>query len=409
MLALGGARVCLLERYRFPRNKPCGGGITTRALRRFPYLRDALATIDAHYISTLYLEGPSRGHVVFRSPEPAVVTVRRIEFDGLLTRLAVRAGADLVEGAWVADAASGDADVGVVTRDGRRFEGRFLVAADGVNGIVARRLGFHAGWSTSAVALDVMEETPVEQLRAVEPSTLWVSYGHGGAEGYGYIFPKRAHVNVGFGCVLSHFKQRVSDPPYDLQQRFVESLRRRGLLEGRSSRAGFTAYHVPVGGPLPATSRGRALVVGDAGGFVNAYTAEGIYYAMVSGDLAARAVLSGDDVSDPHPGSSVARRYERAWRREIGPELRDSVLIQRYLFRDPARIDRVVAGAAAHREVARVIVAYATGELSYAAARRRLVAAFPRLVFRLVRTAAGAESPAAGELPRCGSVSDRID
>jgi geranylgeranyl reductase family protein len=389
-LALGGARVQLLERFRFPRNKPCGGGMTTRALRRFPYLRTALDRIPTHAISRLYLEGPSGRGVVLESPGPAVLTVRRLEFDHLLARLAVEAGAELVENAWVSQASAADEGAQVVTRDGRRFGADYLVAADGVNGVVTRRLGLHAGWGASGVALDMMEETPNERLRTLEPGTLWVSYGQGGTDGYGYIFPKRDHINVGIGCLLSYFREHIDLAPYDMQQRFVSELRRRGVVEGASSREDFTPYHIPVGGPIRHTARGRALVVGDAGGFVNAYTAEGIYYAMVSGELAARAILDDCAFDDPRRGSTAAGRYERAWRREIGSELRDSVLIQKYLFQNAARIDGVVGGAAAYRDVADTIIAYAMGTLSYREARRRILIQFPRMVYRLARVALSA-------------------
>ena len=83
-------------------------------------------------------------------------------------------------------------------------------------------------------------------------------------------------------------------------------------------------------------------------------------------------------------GPRPARAYVRAWRREIGGELRDSVLIQRYLFRDVARIDGVVAGAGVHREVGDAIIAYAMGALSYRDARRLLLLRFPRALFRLL-------------------------
>ena len=148
-LALGGARVRLLERSRFPRNKPCGGGITTRALSRFPYLVAALDRITAHCISRLYLEGPSGGS----RPDiatPAVLMIRRIEFDELLARLAVEAGAKLLEGAWVSGVRADEDGARVDTRDGRRFRADYLVAADGVNGIVTRRLGMHSGWARRA-------------------------------------------------------------------------------------------------------------------------------------------------------------------------------------------------------------------------------------------------------------------
>jgi flavin-dependent dehydrogenase len=105
---------------------------------------------------------------------------------------------------------------------------------------------------------------------------------------------------------------------------------------------------------------------------------------MVSGELAARAILDDAAFDDPRRGTTAANRYVRAWRREIGGELRDSLLIQKYLFRDAARIDGVVAGAGVHREVGDAIIAYVMGELSYREARRFLIRRFPRALFRLL-------------------------
>jgi geranylgeranyl reductase family protein len=383
-LSLGGARVRLLERSRFPRNKPCGGGLTTRALKRFPHLSAALDRIPAHYISRLYIEGPAGRGVVLTSPTPAVVTIRRVEFDQALARLAVEAGAELIEDAWVSGVGADEAGARAVTRNGREFRADYLVAADGVNGIVTRRLGLTRGWGETGLALDVMEETPNERLRALDPDTLWVSYGQGGAAGYGYIFPKRGHTNVGIGCLRSSLREGVTLSPQEMQQRFVSELRRRGLVEGGASREDFTPYHLPLGGPIPDTARGRVLVAGDAAGFVNAYTGEGIYYAMVSGELAARAILDDAAFDDPRRGTTAAGRYVHAWRREIGGELRDSLLIQKYLFSGSARIDGVVAGASVHRDVGDAIIAYAMGALSYREARRFLILHFPRSLFRLL-------------------------
>src|SRR4029077_2193908 len=111
------------------------------------------------------------------------------------------------------------------------------------------------------------------------------------AEGYAYIFPKRDHVNIGIGYVLSHYREAVDAAPYDLQRRFLAALRDRGIVAGDSVRKNFTPFLIPVGGPLRRPGRGRVLLAGDAGGFVNGFTAEGIFYAMVSGELAAVAVL----------------------------------------------------------------------------------------------------------------------
>src|SRR5438309_8735331 len=97
-LAERGIPVRLLDRSAFPRNKPCGGGISLRVLRRFPYLERELPRIATHHLSRLYLEGPGGVSVVVRSAAPAALMIRRFEFDALLVSLAIEAGAQLVSG-----------------------------------------------------------------------------------------------------------------------------------------------------------------------------------------------------------------------------------------------------------------------------------------------------------------------
>jgi flavin-dependent dehydrogenase len=107
---------------------------------------------------------------------------------------------------------------------------------------------------------------------------------------------------------------------------------------------------------------------------------------MVTGALAAQAVVAARTAGVVDP-ARARQSYVRAWRREIGPELRDSVLIQKYLFPSPERMDNVVRGANGHPEFARILVDYGSGRLSYRAARRRLLWHFPRLLPRLAMVA----------------------
>src|SRR5262249_29343364 len=177
-LAAAGLPVCLLDRSRFPRNKPCGGGISTRVLTRFPYLESALQRITTHTVARLHLEGPDGHSTIIESDRPAALMIRRVEYDALLVSLAVEAGATLVSGADVVQARQDAERVEVITRDGRRFAAPLVIAADGVNSVIARRLGLNRGWPASSVAIDMMEETPRAALRDVDPSTLWVAYGY---------------------------------------------------------------------------------------------------------------------------------------------------------------------------------------------------------------------------------------
>ena len=395
-LALAGRPVRLLDRRSFPRQKPCGGGISVRALSRFPYLERGLTRIATHTVRRLHLEGPDGRSAVIESDHAAALMIRRVEFDDLLVSMAVEAGAELVTGADIVTARESADAVALTTRDGREFTAPLVIAADGVHSVIARRLGINPGWAASSVALDMMEETPRSALRDLDPSTLWVSYAHhpstvsvaptlkGSAsaaksapEGYAYIFPKRDHVNIGIGYILSYYREALEDSPYDLQRDFIDDLRRRHVVEGDSVRENFTPFLIPVGGPLPAPARGRVLLAGDAGGFVNGFTAEGIYYAMVSGELAADAVLA----DDPRP---IADRYCRMVDDEMGDELRDSVLLQRYLFADRRRIDAVITGAARNGAMTRLILDFAMGRMNYRTLRRRMLTRSPVLAARLL-------------------------
>jgi geranylgeranyl reductase family protein len=388
-LALGGVAVTVLDKSAFPRAKPCGGAISMRVLPRFPYLERELSRISTHLISRLHLESPAGESATLESRGPAALMIRRSEFDGLLLDLAREAGARVIEDTDVVRAAI-DPGGGIVVqaRDGRTFRAAAAIAADGVHSVLARRLGFRREWARGSIALDMMEETPRASLRAVDPGTLWVGYGYGGSKGYAYVFPKRDHVNVGVGYLLSYYRERVGRPPYSLQREFVADLTGRGVLAGESSRAAFTPFLIPVGGPAAQTMRDNVFLTGDAGGFVNGFTAEGIYYAMVTGDLAAASILAG-----------TPRTYERAWRREIGAELADSITVQRYLFGRPGRVDRMVRGARDSPDLALALVDYAMARLSYRAARRRLLVRSPRLLLSILAARMGERRARLGPEP----------
>jgi flavin-dependent dehydrogenase len=215
---------------------------------------------------------------------------------------------------------------------------------------------------------------------------LWVAYAYNGLDGYAYVFPKTAHVNVGIGCLLSHFDREVDAAPYALQERFVSTLVERGVLHGRSDRHCFTPFLIPVGGPLPRAWSGRVLFAGDAGGFVNAITAEGIYYAMASGELAGRAIAAHRHLG-PDP---AGRAYERAWRSEFGAELSDAVLIQRHAFANHSRVRDAIRTVATSGGVRDAILRYVQGAVTYRSLRRRLLLRFPLTIWRMARQRAAA-------------------
>lgn len=372
-LALARRRVdvLVLDKKRFPRDKPCGGGIRYGIYRRFPDLAAHLkATVAIHEIRRVQMESPGGHAVVATGDAPFYLTLRRTELDAALLTRARDEGARVAEAARATAVERDGGRVVVRCVDGRAFTGRLVIGADGVNSVVARAAGLTTGFADEALAIDTMEETPLTELAMAEPDTIYVAYGYKGWPGYGYVFPKRDCVDFGVGFLLPFFKRTLTGKPYAHHARFLEEVAGRGIVRGRSNPENFKAYRLPLGGPLARTYADGALVCGDAGGFVNAYTGEGIYYAMVTGrhagEVAADAVAAGD--------ASAGRlaAYEARWRAEIGDELVDSVRIQRRLFANPGLADAVIRAAALDARLCRLFALVALGEASLRRHRREL-------------------------------------
>jgi geranylgeranyl reductase family protein len=360
-LATTGVSTILLDKKVFPRDKPCGGGIRHGVRRRFGGLMNDLERrVPIHEISKVVMEAPSGASVLATLDQPLYLTFRRIEFDDALLRAARDAGARVIEGARIVSLERNERGVTVGCADGRRLTARAIVGADGVNSIVARAAGLTDGFTNAELAIDTMEETPLEELGVTDTEAMYVAYGYKGWPGYGYVFPKRRCVDAGVGFLLPFFKETLGGAPYEHHARFVQEMSAKGVVRGRSNPDNFKAYRLPLCGPLPRTVADRVVICGDAGGFVNAYTGEGIYYAMVTGEhagLTLAEALKDDDLS--------ARRlaaYETRWRREIGEELSDAVRIQRRIFANPALVDRIIRAAAVDAHLCRLFARVALGE-----------------------------------------------
>jgi geranylgeranyl reductase family protein len=385
-LASRGVSTLLLDKKRFPRDKPCGGGIRYGVYRRFPELAGYLRrTVEIHEIRKVRMEGPSGASVLAESDEPLYLTLRRTEFDAALLGRARAAGARVLEAVRVTELLFSGDGVAAHAVDGRVFTARIVIGADGVNGVVARRAGLGNGFPPGALAIDTMEETDLAELAPVDPDTMYVAYGYRGYPGYGYVFPKRHHVDAGVGFLLSFFKERLEGAPYEYHSRFVADARARGIVHGNSNARNFKAYRLPLGGPLARTYADRVLVCGDAAGFVNGYTGEGIYHAMVTGQLAAETVAEA--LARGRCEAAALAPYEARWRREIGRELADSLRIQRRLFARPALVDTIVRAAAADRRLCRLLARVALGEEDLRERRLELALRFLLARFRRASSA----------------------
>jgi geranylgeranyl reductase family protein len=373
VLGEAGISTLLLDKSAFPRDKPCGGGISARVMSRFPYLESALPGIPVNWVSKIYFESPSGVAVNYCSDNPLYLMIRRSEFDNLLFSISMKQ-VDCVAPALVrklnfhGDGVAVHADV---AGEQKEYRAKLVLGCDGANSIVARASGLRSGTVKNEYAIDMMEETPYSELNLAERDRMYVYYGYQGSYGYSYVFPKRSHLNLGIGCKLDHYLAGMRGAQYAHHRKFVDGLIAQKLLSGASNRANFRAFPLPISGPLAHTYAKRTLLCGDAGGFVNAFTAEGIYYAMVSGELAGRTAV--DAIRAKDTSSTRLGLYEQAWKKEIGLDLSKSVSIQQLLMGDLGRVDRLVRRAQRSPVLAGLLARYATGAISHQQFRRSVI------------------------------------
>ena len=313
-----GARVLLLDRSDFPRDKSCGDGVAPHALDELRQLGVADVLADRVPIRRLRIVSPD-GSVVARPLRRPDVVVPRTVLDARLVRAAVDRGAVLRRHAVRRVEVRPDA----VVLDGE-IAARVVVAADGANGVVRRRLGLgRQPAQATAVAVRGYAAAPPgepEQVILLSPRD-WPAYAWSFAAGDGTA-------NVGFGMLLPALRAKQRGGREELHAGLAE------LLPGVQAER-LVSHLLPLSTTRPEQAPGRVLLVGDAMSLINPLTGEGIYYALLSGRLAGRA--SGA----PDPGAA----YGAALRQALGRHLRHTAVLARATKR-AGLVDAAVAATA---------------------------------------------------------------
>lgn len=307
----------------FPRDKPCGDGLTPRAmveLRRLG-LGDWLDGRIRHH--GLRLAGFGR-EVEVRWPGPSFPAVSsavpRTELDDRVRRAAADAGASMVLGSKAVDVIRDSAGrvSEVVLADGRRVACRWLIVADGARSTLGRVLGRQ--WHQQTV-YGVAARAYLRSPRASEPwisSDLELRSADGQVlPGYGWIFPLgNGEVNLGVGALAT--AKRPADVALRPLIAHYTELKRASWGFEEAPRAVSSAL-LPMGGAVSGVAGPNWMLVGDAAACVNPLNGEGIDYGLETGRLAVDVLTSGTtgEVSAAWPallhehygrGFSVARR-----------------------------------------------------------------------------------------------------
>ena len=296
-LRRAGRSVVAIDKAVFPRDKCCGDGLTTLALRELEHLGLTPATIpDWFEVDGAALRSPSGREVFVPLPETGsyAAVAPRLQLDDALVQIARDLGADIRDGHGFEGLVQHDGDDDhddhvTVLADGLEIDTRYVVAADGMwspvrKAIGANQPGYLGEWHGF--------RQYARNVTGPAADRLYVWFEPDLVPGYAWSFPlPNGRVNIGFG-VLRDGHRRVQD----MKQLWLELSSRPHIVEALG--AGFeledrhTAWPIPARVDEATLSAGRVLFTGDAAMATDVMTGEGIGQALLTGRLAAEAIIA---------------------------------------------------------------------------------------------------------------------
>jgi geranylgeranyl reductase family protein len=278
LLAKSGHRVLIIDKATFPREKVCGGGISHKTVELLEF---DISPVVHRRMKGAFLTYQNNDTVIKDLDDRTGASVVRSEFDNYLLGKAIEAGAEFRGDTGFVDAHGSTQKLSVTTTTGV-FEARYLAGADGVFSQV-RAKTFGRDLVTYAPAVEALVYVSPDKLEQIGNRVL-LDFG-GMPRGYGWIFPKHDHLNVGVFSIYptrsiqSDFRRfmswyRILDQPLDVR---------------------YLGFSIPWKNTRQEFQRDNILLVGDAAGFAESFYGEGIYFALKSAVIAAKALSASFD------------------------------------------------------------------------------------------------------------------
>lgn len=273
-LAKQGISTVIIEKEQLPRYKTCGGGFVFRGRKNLPF--DISKVIEREFHTVDIFLGKSL-HFQTTRKDPTITMIMRDSFDFLIVEEAKKLGVTILEGNKLTNITFNN-NIALLTTTGQEISANFVIAADGALSPTAKMAGWNQETRKLIPALEYEIEVPEEDFERLKNEVRFdidaIPYG------YAWNFPKKNHLSVG---VASTKKARIN-----LKKYYEEYLKTIGINTVlKESQHGF---QIPIAPRTDGFIKNNVFLIGDAAGFADPITAEGISNAIYSGVLVAEAI-----------------------------------------------------------------------------------------------------------------------
>lgn len=309
-LAENGISVVLIEKETLPRYKTCGGGFVYRGRKNMPF--DVSSVVEREFNKIdIYFERAGI-HLTSEREEPIISMIMRDDFDNLIVEKAKEAGITLLENHKLNNITFGDVNT-LHTSQGD-VQAKFIIAADGALSVTAKL----SGWEETRYLIPALEYEVEVTPEDFERLSKEVRFDFDAVPlGYGWSFPKKNHLSIG---VASARRTKINLKKY--YRSYLETLGIKEILNEE-----FHGFQIPVSPREDGFVRKNVFLVGDAAGFADPVTAEGISNAILTGVMASEAIIEAELDS-----KKAEDNYNEKLNKVLIPELKTGVYLSKLFY-----------------------------------------------------------------------------
>lgn len=310
-LAKNGISTVIIEKESLPRYKTCGGGLVYRGLKNLPFnITDVIErqfnTVDIFLGNSLHFKTTRK--------DPTITMIMRDAFDNLIVEKAKEHGVTLLENHKLENLTFEDDKI-IIKTSQKNISAKFIIAADGALSTTAKLAGWTKDTRKLIPALEYEVEVPEDDFNRLKNEVRFdidaIPYG------YAWNFPKKNHLSIG---VASGRRTKIN-----LKKYYTEYLKTIGITHIISESQ--HGYQIPVSPRTDGFIKNNVFLIGDAAGFADPITAEGISNAIYSGVLASEAIVESNLDAE-----KAATLYTNKLEEKLLPELKTGIWLSKWFY-----------------------------------------------------------------------------